>query len=1419
MRKRAQRRFKTTFDEPEKKVQQPRKIIEKKPKRSIKNTWIFITLMVIFLLVLFFNTYYNYTSEVAYNPDGEGFEKYYLSGPDPYYNMRLVEETYKTGVYPFYSQSDPLLNYPLGRSGGRAPLLNMMALGFSRLLTPFMNEIDAIGLSMQFIPALFGALLIFPVYFIGKELFNKKAGLIAAFFIAIIPIHIGSGHGSAFSLFDHDSFNLLLFFLTFLFLILSLREKNSTKSLLYAILGGISLAALTMTWVEAQFLYVVIAVYAFIQMLIDIFTNKVEFKVLRTTSLLMFSGYLISLPVILAKYGGIRLDINLALCIAVTAFGAIYFIFNKKRIPWTLSLPAVIIVAGVGLVFLYFNEALSTSFPFLSPLRKLSSVIFGSGIYGNKVSMTIAEANTFQISHSVMSFGPTLYWLAWGGFILLMWYYYKDKQRRDYLFIILLFIINLWLAGTAGRFLNDLVPIVAILGGWVTWFLISKIDYKQMFRNIRSAGGGIHGIRRGIKIMHIFGILFIAILVIFPNVFISLDAATPNKIYKKEDGNWSNAKWDMFGEGFSGAYGLSLNKEIYWGDALDWLNDQDIEIENLVERPAFISWWDYGFYEVAMGDHPTVADNFQDGIPPASNFHTSIGEKEAVSVWIIRLLEGDVKNNNGEISDEVREILTDYMENDTEDIIRWIENPKLSPSFEKPIKEEYDENLSKEYVIGQQWDENAAYQDIVKLFTNETKGLTDDQLTWLYHDIQEATGLSIRYYGVEGYDRQIFNIFAFLSDKSLILVGAPEDDFVEIYYNGYTVDSNGEIDQENMQWAAKEIIEMDDIEKRYIRVTGTSQKFKDAFFETMFYKTYIGPYQTNEDGSKDFFSYQIPCNGMRHFYAEYMSDMSNPLLQYYNTGNAAVIIAKYYEGAYVNGTVSFDNDSLADTSVVVYKNVSYTSDTSYPIEHDKYSTNATGYFSLIAGAGSSIQIRKNLGAGSFVLKNITFDDTNDSNYFPITDNDAMRKSNNYERFLNISIDPASISGYVFDDKDDDGEYNESIDEPLTDVALNMYEIKAINQDQTLNIDEYNPITLTFDENGFYNKENLLPGYYRMFLTDEDDFILAIEDVALYSGNKSFDLIKPKLSGINGTIYYDQNQDGELNSGEEQSDVNVELYHITRNETNVIVQQNLVDSTTSTNDGKYSFKSVIPGKINDLDINEYLISLEKLPDYQSYESGIFPEENKTLMKNISIDLKPVTLTGETKYNGESIEGVSIIFEKDETVDMNTASDNSIETDEIGSYNIDIQPGSYNITIDKVEGITTVYELLGEKIVIEQGQGSATKDFTLTKKSVTVEGTTLENESIASNVSLSFIPNFLLDNNTAVSAGAESDELGMFISELSPGTYDIEADTMPFEVNGINYTYIIADESKNLTLTENQISTGLTLEIKVEKTISV
>ena len=1370
MRKRAQRKGIL--------VEEPKHIMstvepERKPSALKKNWWIAVSLIGIFLLVLFLNSYFNISSGATFNSQGQGLDKYYLSGPDPYYNMRLVNETLygeNKGHFPYYSTTDPLLNYPLGRSGARPPLLSMSAIAFSRVLTPFMKEVDAVGYSMQFVPALFGALLIFPVYFIGEALFGKKAGLVAAFLIALIPAHISSGHGSAYSLFDHDSLNLLIYFLAFLFVIKGVKDKDIVKSTLYALLAGVSLGALSMVWVEGQFLYAIIAVYAVVQILIDIFMKKMEMKVPITALIALSSGYLISLPIRLAPVGGFTADIPLFLCLGLAAFTLVYFIFDRKKIPWTISLPTIFGIAGAALVFLYFIRNISSTIPFFSRLTQLSNIIYGSGIYGSKVSMTIAEASTYNISHTVMSFGPALYWLGWAGFVFLLYYYYKNKHRRDYLFIIVLFIVDIWLTGIAGRFINDIVPLIALLGGWVVWIVVDKIDYKQMIRNIRSAGGGFHGLRRGVKFFHIVGILFIAFLVILPNAYIAFDAAVP-----------VNKKSDVFGKGASeGAFGLSSGKESYWVDAYSWLNEQDNNIADPAKRPAFISWWDYGFYEVALGAHPTVADNFQDGIPPAANFHTATSEKEAVAVLIVRLLEGNIQDNNGLFSNSVIEALENHLgKNKTDNITKWMKGQP--PSYNTPIGEEYNKELSKEWRVGQQYGANAYYHDITKLLTDS---LDDEGITWLYHDIQNATSYSIRYYGVEGYDKQIFNIFGFLADKSLLMVagqsGNPEDDFVKVIFVGYHVKTDGSQGADG-EWSYDELNNMSLDERRYIAITNTKPIYKDAYFDTMFYRTYIGP-ASGTSGNKQEINYQLPCIDMKHFCAEYISNYSK--YSYYQ-GQSAVVIAKYYEGAYINGSVTFIGEPLS-AQVAVLKNITHYG-TSIPIDHDKVST-TDGKFNLIAPADAMLQVRRILGDVTLAIKNITFDGADSTDYAPINDYDAMRKSDNYERLLNISIQPANISGYIFDDKDDDGIFNSSVDQPLNDVNVVATEILIIKSEtnpttrqtqQTIN-KTGNIVNVTCDENGSYSFSGLLPGLYRLEFYDEKGFVLDIIDIELYEGDNSYNVKKPKSADIEGMVFYDENLDDEYNAGEEISSANLKIYYYNP----ITKKEELENEATSGADGTYSFKGLFPGTIGGKELNVYIIRATKLPGYTS-ELIVYPVENETAIQNISIGLVPVDVSGYTKYENKAVGGITVKFDPDGAIERNTAESGQITSESNGSYLVALNPGSYIVSISKIEGSTLVYSFNG-KLKLDIGQGNASYDISMSKNSSTVSGITSFDGKNKDNVSITFKPDGS-ENNTAVTATAKSDANGSYTVELALGRYNVTVVNQMRTEEGQNYTY--------------------------------
>jgi dolichyl-phosphooligosaccharide-protein glycotransferase len=1328
--------------------------------RSRKNWWVGVALIATFFLVLFMNTYFNLTSNVNINLDGTTLtDTYYLSGPDPYYNMRLVDTTIQTGRFSYYSVDnyDPLLAYPLGRSGSRGPLLVMSAIGFSTFLTPFMSEADAVGYSMQFIPALFGALLVFPVYFIGKILFGKKAGLVAALLIALIPLHISSGHGSAYALFDHDSFNLFLYFMTFLFFIKSFKEKDTIRRILYALLAGVPLAALSLVWVEAQFLYTVITLYVVVQLFFDLFTNKVEEGFVLSAVIVLFTGFFISWP--FSYLRGIVLDYTFFLALGVAIFGGLCVLFKRKQIPWVLSYP---LIAGIGVAaagFLYLVYVNPQMFSFFSPLNKISNILYGFGIYGSKVDLTIAEAGTYNLSRTVMSYGPALYWLGWAGFIFLIYHYIKQKGRRDYLMILTLFVINIWLTSTAGRFLNDMVPLIALLAGWVIWYVISKIDYKQMARNIRNAGGGFRGLRKGVRIYHLLGVLFITFLILLPNGFLALDAAVPSAASKN---GTSNLKYDFFGEGHSSAFGSSSYKEQYWVDAFAWLNKQDTEIADPTKRPAFISWWDYGFYAVAVGGHPTVADNFQDGIPPAANFHTAKSEKEGVIVWIVRLLEGNRKDNNGvAFSESVLTALQKHLgDNNTTQITSWMLNPATSPSQGAPIGEDYDQALSKLMKVGEQYADNAYYHDIVQLL-NET--LTEEQITWLYHDIQEATGYSIRYYGVEGYDEQIFNIFAFLADKSNILTALrtagtqfynPEDDFIQILYTGYTVNTDGSQGADG-QWTAQQLNDMPQEQRNRIAITGTGTIYKEDYFNTMFYRTYIGtPAQQDSNGNYQIPNQQIPCYAMKHFVPVYVSPFP-----YYSESRSAVVIAKYFEGAFFNGSISCNNTPLSFVTVAVLDE--------YGFPHDYMPTDENGTFALLAPGGNITLLFTY--ANDVFLKSITFNSTSDALYAPVTDAEAMRRNGTkYSREFEVVVNLSTLDGYVYQDTNNNNSYDPGIDTPLSDITVRLEDYYFGNPVQ--------PVTT--DEQGYYRFRNLYPSKYNLSAVEGDYTLLNRQGINVEPDNNTYNISKPKLSGINGVVYQDLNNDKKYTAGEEESDVHLQLTY-----TKLDGTQLSVTNVTTAAAGSYTFSSLIPG--------EYTLNATKLNPSTGYldfltEQTITLTANRTSWVNISLTYAPVSVSGYTIHNATRIAAVPITFAPDNSVANNTATKQSTATsDSQGSFNVALLPGTYNVTVKKTEGATTVYTFTG-KLSLAIGEGIASYDISLTKASVTVSGSTLYNGVGKANMTVLFTKDVLVGNNTAVTTSVKTNGTGGYTIELTPGSYNVSVEELVNE-SGQNITY--------------------------------
>ena len=181
--------------------------------------------------------------------------------------------------FPHLISFDPYMRYPGGLWLGSLNLFVYLLGGITWLIglgLPTQHTIDMVGV---YFPAVLGALTVIPVYFIGKELFNRWAGVIAAGLIAILP---GEYLGRTFLGFT-DTPAVETFFTTtalafFIYAIKTGAERqlnlNHLKNLdwkiirrplIYSLLAGLFLGIYLITWLGGMLFVFIITLYILIQ--------------------------------------------------------------------------------------------------------------------------------------------------------------------------------------------------------------------------------------------------------------------------------------------------------------------------------------------------------------------------------------------------------------------------------------------------------------------------------------------------------------------------------------------------------------------------------------------------------------------------------------------------------------------------------------------------------------------------------------------------------------------------------------------------------------------------------------------------------------------------------------------------------------------------------------------------------------------------------------------------------------------------------------------------------------------------------------------------------------------------------------------------------------------------------------------------
>lgn len=1251
--------------------------------RSIKGSWvgrnwqIVLILAMFVLLALFVRSYYAYSVSVD--------NDYLLSGgSDSYYHLRVIKYVVDTGDQLLW---DNMLNYPTGMMNPRPPLYDwsVAVSGMFAQSVTGCDIDDAIGMSLVFSTAIWGALTVIPVYLIGNAAFGRKAGLLSAFLFATMAGHI---ERSVLSNADHDS--MVLFFVVFLFyfLLRSLQTINGTNwvsrwrdrkeivsglkgylgtnqlSLIYAALGGLCMAAVAMIWTGYTYLLIIIVVYLGVQLLVDRFRNVDSMGVTISISLLLGISFLLTLPVYVnMDIWATWYDVPLYIFLVAAFIGVIFTV--TRNYPWTLVLP---VLAVVGIIA---AAVLSVVYPSF-----LEAIASGQGyLVKSKMYSTISEAQAPEFSTLAMSFGMVTFWLSLIG---VGWAAIKIPKHLSpyFIFVVVWSAVAIYMASSAARFLFNASPAFAITAGWILAYIIDRLKFNEMIQNLRGDHGGVwKTIRYSVKLKHVIGTLFLVFMVLTPNVYYALDASIPSnvkndydlEIYSAMPGFLQAADYDTANGSsyYLGAFNFGVTtSDQYTADAYSWLSEQDAGILEETDRPAYLSWWDYGFEAINEGGHPAVADNFQNGYQFVATYLLTQTEEGAVALLITRCAESDL-TGSGTVHNELVAALESY----------GVDSTKLTEILNNPSKYvgviladpdtygDYSDDLTS----------GCAMYIAAREYLEDTLGM--DDLSALYNDVREITGNDIGYISIDSQlfpfsatDSNIFYAIAKLGDYIMDDNGIPTQ-----FYSIVAVDYYGNE------------IQLDDVTSDDV-IVDYAIYYTEAFYDTMIYKYLMG-YGPTDVGYDDLQSlpgisgdledsYSMQCWNMTNYRVVYRTAYYNPYssedvanhtdawvavsyeeaVSLYNkisagtvTGTvdlssssleAGVVIVQYYDGALVSGTATDgDGNPIADAWVTIYDE--------YGIPHQVTKTDSDGYYTLLAPFGNCTVVFSYGDLDSLTLTGTELY----SETIYVTYDQAMQEEVDSDKDgqldyyidLDVIITVGTLDGNVYIDIDGDEEYTSD-----TDVAL-VGAIVTFENETT----GYSVSTVTGSD-GYYVLDGINPMEGNLSVEYEGHYFGDEAATSALETTTTTDLICEPAS-VSGTIT--------LEGGTVANEVTIYLLDQANNE--------VLETTTDTSGG-YSFEGLLPGN--------YTV--------QTDDGSVFVDSVVQLDAGDDTDLdlvmyESMRLSGTVTYNGEYVANALIGI----TTDYGTT---WAMSDSRGRYSVVVPKGDVSFyATATVDGVDTVF----------------------------------------------------------------------------------------------------------------------------------
>jgi oligosaccharyl transferase (archaeosortase A-associated) len=515
---------------------------------------------------------------------------------DAWYHVRLVENQVRN--FPWRVTRDPYAA-PGGQFVPIAPLYDTLTSTAVFLVHGRDASVAEVERVAALMPPIFGALTVIVVWALARHLFDRRAGLIAAALVTVLPGHFMDRTMLGFV--DHHALEALLA----MCVLLAFARGMSATSLSSAVPAGLALGLYLLAWGSGAYLIAIVG--AWLALSVPLARSAEDLvRPARLTAL----ASLVALSLVLAfqdprmlRYGS---QVFGLLGLAAAA-GAISIVAVRP-----LALPPKRAVFGALAVI-----ALVSAVAVVVFARDLVNemVIDIGRLAPDPNRMGVLEARPLFLYSGQWSWSQPWLFFRTGfyiGVVALVPFGIRVWRRRSLAELMVLVFAVVTLISTIGqnRFGYYFVTACAVLGGWLAmelldWAGVPHADNKHPVPRTRLP------VARELAVVAVAGAMFAPNL--SPGVLLAARTAS-YPIYWRNTMEWLR-------ENTPAPFGEARGEDYYYA--------RYPETGEITPEYTVMSWWDQGYWLVQQGRRVPVANPTQERAPNAAKFYTATDESRA----------------------------------------------------------------------------------------------------------------------------------------------------------------------------------------------------------------------------------------------------------------------------------------------------------------------------------------------------------------------------------------------------------------------------------------------------------------------------------------------------------------------------------------------------------------------------------------------------------------------------------------------------------------------------------------------------------------------------------------------------------------------------------------------------------------------